>query len=77
MSRFIDYLKGILSPEQYAQFQEQKRLDSVDSEARKRWAYVKRGVRLTVNLAWLERNGYITIEEHTGAAIWTNKTSER
>lgn len=76
MSRFIDYLKSILTPEQYAIYQEQKRLDSVDSEARKRWGYYKRSIRMDTHLAWLISHGYVYMDDRN-VAVWTNATKEK
>jgi hypothetical protein len=60
VSRIVDFLKRTLNAEQYAEYREAARLDSRDSEARKRWRYVRDKIRSAdTHRAWLLRYGYI------------------
>lgn len=65
MSRAQDYLKMVLTPEQYADYRRHANLDSRDSEARKKARFIKRWQgkgRFAQSVAtaktWLRERGY-------------------
>jgi hypothetical protein len=69
VSRTTPILRAALTPEEYAEYREAARLDSRDSEARKRWRYVRDKIRSAdTHRAWLLRYDYID-----EAGRWTNQ----
>jgi hypothetical protein len=60
VSRTTPILRAALTESQYAEYREAARLDSRDSEARKRWRYVRDKIRSApIHRAWLLKHGYI------------------
>lgn len=78
MSHARNYLRSILTPDQWQEYQRQAAQDSQDSTARRKWQYVRwygdkdrLAPSVATARAWLLRNGYV---DESGE--WTGKTTE-